>query len=346
MTYSFQNLQDFVLNLLNDDAAQTAYAADPSGALSAAGLGDLTPQDVQEVIPLVTDALPSETPLGDLAVDVTGVMDGTESLGGSLGASNGLGDLALWGVQTDEGGVALWGGSATDLLGRVAGGVAVDGDGLAAAATTPLGYADFDTNGDYNIVPADPTEVVGNLGDTGDAVVGTVSGAVNSGAVTLSGAVDSGGDTLEGLLAATPAGPFAHGIESATDLVAEDVQDGAGLMAEQAGNLPSTDSLATALPAGPALPAVPDLGALPAVPDLGSLPAVPDLGDLPVELPELGNLPVNLPDTGAVTDVLQNNPVTDAVSASPVGGLAGTVEGVTDNLPAVGDVTNDLNLGL
>src|ERR1700754_1862440 len=87
LTYSFQNLQDFVLNLLNDEAEQTAYAADPTAALAQAGLGDLTPQDVQEVIPLVTDALPSETPLGDFAVDATGLMDGADSLGSSLSAS-------------------------------------------------------------------------------------------------------------------------------------------------------------------------------------------------------------------------------------------------------------------
>lgn len=345
MTYSFQNLQDFVLNLLNDPAAQAAYAADPTAALSEAGLGDLTPQDVQEVIPLVTDALPSETPLGDFAVDVTGVMDGTDSLGGSLGASNGLGDLALWGVQGDQGGVALWGGSATDLLGRVAGGVAANGDGLAAAATTPLGYTDFDTNGNYHVIPADPTDVVGNLGDTGDSVAGTVTHMTNSGALTAAGAVDTGGDTLEGLLSGTPAAGVAGGVESATDLVAEDMQDGAGIMAEQAGNLPSADSLPVAdLPAVPDLPEVPDLGGLPVqVPSLDDLPV--DLGDLPATLP--ADVPANLPvDTGAVTDVLQHNPVTDAVGHSPVGGVADHLHGVTDNLPAVGDVTDDLNLGL
>jgi hypothetical protein len=353
LTYSFQNLQDFVLTLLNDEAARSAYAADPTGALADAGLGDLTPQDVQEVIPLVTDSLPSETPLGDMAVDVTGVMDGTDSLGGSLGASNGLGDLGVWGVQGDQGGVALWGGSGTDLLGRVAGGMAVDGDGLAAAATTPLGYADVDSDGNHTFIPADPADVVGHLGDTGDTVAGTVTHMANAGALNLASAVDDGGDTLEGLLAGTPAGPFAHGVESGSDLVAEDVQDGAGIMAEQAGNMPSADSLATTLPAGPDLPEVPGLGGLPQLPGLNDLPVdVPDLGGLPADLP--ADLPVNLPvatpdlpvpDTSAVTNVLAHNPVSDAVASSPVGGVSDSVHQVTDQLP-VGDLTDDLNLGL
>jgi hypothetical protein len=348
LTYSFQNLQDFVLNLLNDEGAQAAYAADPTAALAQAGLGDLTPQDVQEVIPLVTDALPTETPLGDFAVDVTGVMDGADSLGSSLGASNGLGELGAWGVQTDGGDVALWGGSATDLLGRVAGGVQAGPDGLAAAATTPLGYTDFDTNGNYHVIPADPADVVANLGNTGDAVAGTVTHMMGDGASTLANSVDVGGDTLAGFLSGTPAGPVADMAETGTDMVATNVAHGSDMVAQQAASLPTgTDALPVHdLPAVPDLPEIPGLGDLPVqVPDLGSLPLdVPDLGSLPASLPvDVPDLPV---DTSTVTNVLAHNPVTDAVGASPVGGLTDSVHGVTDHLPAVGDVTDHLNLGL
>ncbi len=337
MTYSFQNLQDFVLNLLNDQAAQAAYAADPMSALSEAGLGDLTPQDVQEVIPLVTDALPSETPLGDLRLDVTGVMDGADSFAGGVTAENDLGKLAASATQTGDGGVLLWSGSETDLLGNAAGALEVSPDGVAGATYTPLGYANVDSDGNYEIVPQDPNVVADHLGDTGDAVAGTVTHVVSSGAQSLAGTVDAGGDTLEGLLAGTPAAPAAHVVESGTDMVAEDVQDGAGMAAEQAGNLPSADSLPVQLPQVPDLPQLPDAGSLPTHLPVNDLPV--DLGDLPA------NLPVDLPDTGAVTDVLAHNPVTDAVDASPVGGLAGTVHGVTDQLP-VGDLTDDLHLGL
>jgi hypothetical protein len=239
----------------------------------------------------------------------------------------------VWGVESD-GGVALWGGAATDLLGRVAGGVSTDGQGLAAAATTPLGYADFDTSANYHIIPADPADVVGNLGNDGDSVAGTVTHMASTGALSLSDGIENGGDVLANALGSTPAGPLVGGVESATDMASEDIQDGAGLMAEQAGNLPSSDDLPTTLPAVPDLPEVPGLGGLPV--------QVPELGDLPVSLPEL---PVAAPDTSAVTDVLQNNPVSDAVSSSPVGGLADTARGAADSLP-VGDLTDDLNLGL
>jgi hypothetical protein len=351
LTYSFQNLQDFVLNLLNDEAAQTAYAADPAGALSAAGLGDLTPQDVQEVIPLVTDALPNETPLGDLAVDVTGVMDGTDALGGSLGAANGLGQLGVWGVQGDEGGLALWSGTATDLLGRTAGGLSVDGDGLAAAATTPLGYTDFDTAGNYHVIPADPSDVIGNVGDTGDTVAGTVTQFVSTGVDTVAGTTDSGGDTLAGFLAGTPAAPAADLVETGSDMAAVTAHQSTGMVAQQADAVPEGYGVPMDGPQVPSLPAAPDLGGLPV-----QLPELGELGGLPVDLPELGDLPANLPvdlpvnlpavpDTGQVTDVLAHNPVTQAVDSSPVGGLSDSVHGVTDNLP-VGDLTDDLNLGL
>ncbi|HEY7592806.1 MAG TPA: IniB N-terminal domain-containing protein [Actinophytocola sp.] len=336
MTYSFQNLQDFVLNLLNDDAARSAYAADPTGALADAGLGDLTPQDVQEVIPLVTDALPSETPLGDFAVDATGVMDGTDSLGGSLGVVNDLGAMKAW---AGEGELGVWGGTATDALGRLAGSVTMGDNGVSVAAVSPLGYGDVDSTGEYHLSPADPADVADQLSDTGDAVAGTVTHMANMGALTLADGLDTGGDHFEGLLGATPAGPLAHGVESVTDMVSEDVIDGAGLMAEQAGNLPSTDALPS-LPAVPQGPEVPGLGSLPALNDL------PDLGDLPANLPvDAPSLPVDVPDTSAVTNVLQHNPVTDAVGSSPVGGLTDQVHHVTDHLP-VGDVADDLNLGL
>jgi hypothetical protein len=54
-----QTLHDFVLNLLTDDAARSAFAADPTAALESAGLSDVTPQDIQEVAPLVADYAPA-----------------------------------------------------------------------------------------------------------------------------------------------------------------------------------------------------------------------------------------------------------------------------------------------
>src|SRR5690349_15790754 len=55
---SSPTLQDFVLNLIYDPAARATFQVDPESALHAAGLGDITASDVQQVIPLVVDSAP------------------------------------------------------------------------------------------------------------------------------------------------------------------------------------------------------------------------------------------------------------------------------------------------
>lgn len=55
---SSPTLQDFVLNLIYDPTARSAFEMDPEGVLQDAGLGDVTAADVQEVIPLVVDYAP------------------------------------------------------------------------------------------------------------------------------------------------------------------------------------------------------------------------------------------------------------------------------------------------
>jgi hypothetical protein len=51
-------LQDFVLNLIYDPAARTAFELDPEATLRHAGLDDITATDVQQVLPLVIDSAP------------------------------------------------------------------------------------------------------------------------------------------------------------------------------------------------------------------------------------------------------------------------------------------------
>lgn len=53
-----QTLHDFVLNLITNQDARLAFELDPETTLQAAGLGDLTPADVQDVVPLVVDLVP------------------------------------------------------------------------------------------------------------------------------------------------------------------------------------------------------------------------------------------------------------------------------------------------
>jgi len=72
---SSPTLQDFVLNLIYDPAARSAFELDPESALHAAGLGDITAADVQQVIPLVVDSAPVTGLQGLAGVDdlTTGV---------------------------------------------------------------------------------------------------------------------------------------------------------------------------------------------------------------------------------------------------------------------------------
>jgi hypothetical protein len=68
-------LQDFVLNLIYDPAARSAFELDPETTLQHAGLGDVTAADVQQVIPLVVDYTPVAGATGLTEVDdlTTGV---------------------------------------------------------------------------------------------------------------------------------------------------------------------------------------------------------------------------------------------------------------------------------
>jgi len=79
-----QTLHDFVLNLLNDPEARSAFQLDPEGALHAAGLADVNAADVREVIPLVVDYAPVQN-LPALTASLTEL--GTSALGsGPAGA--------------------------------------------------------------------------------------------------------------------------------------------------------------------------------------------------------------------------------------------------------------------
>ncbi|WP_370934946.1 IniB N-terminal domain-containing protein [Amycolatopsis sp. cg13] len=53
-----QTLHEFALNLLNDPQSMADYKADPQGVLNGAGLSELNPSDVQDIMPLVMDSAP------------------------------------------------------------------------------------------------------------------------------------------------------------------------------------------------------------------------------------------------------------------------------------------------
>ncbi|SEQ62051.1 IniB N-terminal domain-containing protein [Lentzea albida] len=122
-----QTLHDFTLGLLGDLDAREAFQLDPEGTLEAAGLGDISPVDVHEILPLVLDSASVVkvdavdqvlAGAGDLtAVDslklITSSVDGVSGVAGIAAPSSvtalvtdfgGLGDVTktLDVVDTDE----------------------------------------------------------------------------------------------------------------------------------------------------------------------------------------------------------------------------------------------------
>src|SRR2546430_1667854 len=97
-------LHDFVLNLISDADARTAFQLDPDGVLDAAGLSDVTPADVHDAIPLVFDYAPARVAglssgLSDLTsatLDRSGALNQLQPVTGQL-TGNGLStrDLTL-----------------------------------------------------------------------------------------------------------------------------------------------------------------------------------------------------------------------------------------------------------
>jgi hypothetical protein len=56
------SLLDFVMALVRDREAAARFAADPSGALSAAGLAGVTAADVNNLLPMVSDSIATTSP--------------------------------------------------------------------------------------------------------------------------------------------------------------------------------------------------------------------------------------------------------------------------------------------
>lgn len=137
-----QTLHDFVLNLLNDGAARAAFAQNPADVLGSAGLGDITAQDVQEVIPLVMDygQLPDAASLGSL----TDLPVGATGLEGAIQQLQSVADVA--GMERLDGmeGSDFHGGMTTAVGDVTAGGTGgLDGltGGVQWAAETATGEA-------------------------------------------------------------------------------------------------------------------------------------------------------------------------------------------------------------
>jgi hypothetical protein len=185
---SSPTLHDFVLNLLCDATARSAFELDPEGALEAAGLGDITAADVQEVIPLVVDyapvqGIPAFVPTDQLAAGVTEV-----DVAGAVRHLQAVTQQLALGVPQP----------AADVNAAAASAVTVSGGGL---LTDPLPVGGLDGLDGFPVLPGGVTTLPAGVGaDAGLSVDHDPAAGIDAGLVapvggTVTGAV-SGADQV------------------------------------------------------------------------------------------------------------------------------------------------------
>jgi hypothetical protein len=213
-------LQDFVLNLIYDPGARSAFELDPHGTLEAAGLGDITAADVRDVLPLVLDNAPAAavgpaglSPVDDVTtgvahLDVVGAVTPLQAITAQAGdglyshATSDLNVAAAGAMTADHlvSGVLSAGAGQTgglDLSGPGLGGGGLDlshdpAAGLDAAVHTPLEQTTADVSYGADSVVSHVT-VTGTLDTTVNAATG-LSGSLG---------IDAGGLDVSGLHEAT-----------------------------------------------------------------------------------------------------------------------------------------------
>jgi hypothetical protein len=221
---SSRTLQDFVLNLIYDPAARSAFELDPEAALQHDGLGDITAADVQQVIPLVVDSVPvsgitglvdtDDLTTGVANLDVAGAVAQLQTITAQVAPLHGIGDLSttVSAVNTTVVGVtgdnllsgSVLSGSALGLNGLsdipVVGGVDV---GWLSGSSDPSLSVD---SGVMASVDGAVTDVVPDAGHlvpaTNVGAVGTLDIGVNT-VTSLPSSIDSSGLDVAGVHEAT-----------------------------------------------------------------------------------------------------------------------------------------------
>ncbi|MBP2331200.1 hypothetical protein JOF56_011585 [Kibdelosporangium banguiense] len=316
-------LHDFVLNLLQDPSAMKAFDLDPTGCLKNAGLTDITPADVHDVIPLVTDLVPTGGLPGLGAVpglDALPALDGLPSvpsvpslddltssiaIDGEAGAdggwatvdgSNPLGDLTFGGkAEAGTEGVQFGAlGIQETPLGNLGvgshGSAGLDGASLGGGLYSPLGNVEHGFN--VGVDGAQGLYLDGGIALPDDRYV----------SVSTGGGLDVNQNVVPGL--PTNVGDLAKGLSDPTA---------------------AASAIAGAVPALPAVPGVPQL-------PLSDLP-LPSVGELPVDLPAVPALPVA--DLNNSVDTAQQ-----AANGAVDGGQAdaGSLPALGGHLPQLPDV--------
>ncbi|MGK5738195.1 IniB N-terminal domain-containing protein [Micromonospora sp. URMC 103] len=200
-----QTLHDFVLNLLTDPDARSAFDLDPEGALQAAGLTDITAADVQDVVPLVVDYVPVQglapvAPVVDqlgaepLVTDVTDVVSQLQTVAQQISVTSSY--------------------SGVDVKAGVLGAIAVDPSSVAVGATVlpgiglgvgPGGVA-TDLTGVNDVAHTLDADVVSVVDGVADPVVGDVTGTVGNPTSVLDSTDHGLLGTPDGLLGGTLSG--------------------------------------------------------------------------------------------------------------------------------------------
>jgi hypothetical protein len=246
-------LQDFVLNLIYDPDARSAFELDPHGALDAAGLGDITTADVQDVLPLVLDNAPLAavhapaglSPVDDVTtgvahLDVVGAVSQLQAITAQVGGgvySHATGDLNVAAAGVVSTGLSVTGAFDPGVLGGLnTGGLDLSHDpaaGLDSAVHAPVEHTVTDvTYGADSVLTH--AGVTGTLDTTVNATTGvTGSLGIDSGGLDVSG-VHEATSSLAGHLAGvdhTVGGLLPDGtVDSATGVVDHQVASVTGLL--------------------------------------------------------------------------------------------------------------------
>jgi hypothetical protein len=332
---SVSTLHDFVLNLLSDPTALTAFAADPQSVLSSAGLGDITPGDVTNALPLVADYAPSHLvpalEAAQSALPIDGLSDGPGAAIAHLTAlTSTVTGTSSWVHIDNDGGMSptISGGLSNPDLGLSADG-SVGGsvqNGLAGALGVTSGVAHANWAGGVGGIAAGLTNFAAGSDLTGaldsDAINKVTGGELNAGAL-------SGATAFATNLVADPTDVLAHPTDITNALTGS--IGGSALPTDLLSSLPtSLPGLPTSLPGLPADPTA-------AVTDtlhnaLGSLPTPGDLGGN-LGLGGLTNITSGLTN-GAGLDT--HDPLSTVTSHLP-GGVTDLVSSATSQIPGAAD---------
>ncbi|MGW5559591.1 IniB N-terminal domain-containing protein [Micromonospora sp. NPDC003944] len=201
---SQQTLHDFVLDLLTNPDARSAFDLDPEGALRGAGLTDITAADVQDVVPLVVDYAPGaglaplaspveQLGLNPLLTDTTDVVGQLQSVAQQISVTS-----SPSGVDVKAG---VLGAIAVDPSTAAAGVTVLPGIGLGVG---PSGL-DTDLAGVSDVAHTLDADVVQPVDAIADPVLGDATGTVGdpSGLLDVTDSNLIGGDLTGGVLSGT-----------------------------------------------------------------------------------------------------------------------------------------------